>query len=170
MKRKKKAFTVIEMIITLAITVMIIEIVSSIFITGNKIFSDSDIKSTLQIEAQKIQETISEIGMEAVNIESISKNQLTNDLEQINIVSYYKSDEPIPYTIKKEENKLMINDTIISANLKSIDINDEILNCDKAEEFKKFNSITFNIELSKKKGYSDVIYPINFTVKFRNKN
>lgn len=170
MKRKKKAFTLIEMIITLAITIMIIEIVSSIFITGNKVFSDSDIKSTLQIEAQKIQETISDIGMEAVNIRSVSRNELTNGLDQINIISYYKSDEPIAYIIKKEGNDLLINDTIISTNLKSIDINDEILNCDKAEELKKFDSITFNIKLSKKKGYSDVIYPIDFTIKFRNKN
>lgn len=69
---KKSGFTLIEMIIVLALTVIIIGIASSIFTNGNRIFSDSDAKSTLQIQAQTIQEEISKVGMEAIGIESIT--------------------------------------------------------------------------------------------------
>lgn len=69
--KNKSGFTLIEMIITLALTVIILLIISSMFITGNKVFSDSDVKSTLQIEGQAIQENISKIGMESIGIESI---------------------------------------------------------------------------------------------------
>lgn len=68
---KKSAFTLIEMMIVLALTVIIVGLAGSIFTTGNKIFSESDAKSTLQIEAQTIEEDISKLGMEAIGIASI---------------------------------------------------------------------------------------------------
>lgn len=71
MKKKKTGFTLIEMIIVLALMTMILSIISSMFINGSKVFSNSDVKSTLQIEAQKIQESISKIGMESIGIDNI---------------------------------------------------------------------------------------------------
>jgi prepilin-type N-terminal cleavage/methylation domain len=70
-KKKKTGFTLIEMIIVLALMTMILSIISSMFINGSKVFSNSDVKSTLQIEAQKIQESISKIGMESIGIDNI---------------------------------------------------------------------------------------------------
>lgn len=46
MNKRRTGFTLIEMIIVLALTVIILGIMGSIFTTGNKIFSDSDVKST----------------------------------------------------------------------------------------------------------------------------
>lgn len=90
MKKKKQGFTLIEIIIVLAISGIVLGIVSSIFITGNKVFSDSDVKSSLQIEAQFIQEKLSDIGMEGVGIYSITDNQgreiIEIDSESIPIV------------------------------------------------------------------------------------
>ena len=82
MKKKKPGFTLIEMIIALALTVIILGIASSMFITGNKVFSDSDVKSTLQIEGQAIQEKISDIGMQATGIKSVTVD--TSDTNEIN--------------------------------------------------------------------------------------
>lgn len=196
MKRKKKAFTLIEMIITLAITVMIIEIVSSIFITGNKIFSDSDIKSTLQIEAQKIQEEISNIGMQSVNIEeykeSINGENIANK-EYADLLNYeefinlweakfecyskdteYDSENNVLTNVERRiisYNKalktLSVDSKVISKNVESIQIRpNNIKNTNSTID--EANSIEFNIILTKKKVFSDIVYPINFAVTFRN--
>lgn len=85
MKKKKQGFTLIEMIIVMALTTLILGIISSVFITGNKVFSDSDVKSTLQIEAQAIQENISKVGMESIGIQGITdedgENSISEDTE-----------------------------------------------------------------------------------------
>ena len=66
--RKKTGFTLIEMIIVMGMTVLIMGIALSVFMTGNKVFSESDIKTTLQMEAKDIQENISEICMNSRKI------------------------------------------------------------------------------------------------------
>lgn len=87
MKKKKSGFTLVEMIIVVALITIVLGIVSSMFITGNKVFSDSDVKSTLQIEAQTIQENISKIGMESINIKSIGRKNVEDEsiVESISI-------------------------------------------------------------------------------------
>ncbi len=81
MKKKKNGFTLIEMIIVLALMAMVLSIISSMFINGSKVFSNSDVKSTLQIEAQKIQESISKIGMESTGIESVKDESGESSIE-----------------------------------------------------------------------------------------
>jgi prepilin-type N-terminal cleavage/methylation domain-containing protein len=92
---KKLGFTLIEMIIVLALTVIILVLASSIFATGSRIFSESDAKSTLQIEAQTIEEKLSKLGMESIGIESIKDefgNQTTGSGVQITEVLYSELD------------------------------------------------------------------------------
>lgn len=90
MEMKKAGFTLLEMIIVVALITVILGITTSMFITGNKVFSNSDVKSTLQIEAQAIQENISKIGMESIGIDSITdedgENSI-NDGKNIEIVN-----------------------------------------------------------------------------------
>ena len=74
MKKKKNGFTLIEMVIVLALTVIILEIASSMLITGNKIFSDSDVRSTLQIEANNIQAELEGVGLQGKKITDIELN------------------------------------------------------------------------------------------------
>lgn len=88
---KKAGFTLIEMIIVLALIVLILMLAGNIFTTGNRIFSDSDAKSTLQQQAQIIEEDISIAGMEAVGIASINDefgNQTTGSGVQITEIPY----------------------------------------------------------------------------------
>lgn len=84
MKKKKQGFTLIEMILVLAISGIVLGILGSIFITGHKVFSDSDVKSSLQIEAQSIQEKLSNIGMAAVGIISIKDLNGNDFIETFN--------------------------------------------------------------------------------------
>lgn len=99
MKKKKSAFTLLEMIITLAITVIIISIAGSMLMTGNKVFSDSDVKSTLQIEGQDIQEKLSDIGMQGIEITSE---------EPLIVKSYLKGNDTTPRYFKIGKIKMVI--------------------------------------------------------------
>lgn len=56
---KMKGFTLIEMIIVIAVGAIVIGIGASIFMNGNRVTTDSDVKSDLQIECQDIQQQIS---------------------------------------------------------------------------------------------------------------
>lgn len=88
---KKSGFTLIEVIIVLALIVIILMLAVNIFTTGNRIFADSDAKTTLQMQAQTIEEEISKAGMEAVGIASINDefgNQTTGSGVQITEIPY----------------------------------------------------------------------------------
>lgn len=89
MEKKKPGFTLIEMIIALALIVTILGIAGSMLITGNKVFSDSDIRSTLQIEGQVIQEKISDAGMQAFSIESCKHGSLEIKIKSITVTLFY---------------------------------------------------------------------------------
>lgn len=156
LKKKKSGFTLIEMIIVISLTLIVIGVTSSIFITGNRVFSDSDIKTTLQMEGKNIQEKISDIVMQAKSIVKVSETEMI-------INSYNKNGNEEKVNIKKDGNKL-----ILTTN----DIDEQIL----SENIEKFNLvykpqesnpslIVIDLELIKKNRK----YPISFSVTFRNK-
>lgn len=177
MKKKRPGFTLIEMIIALALTVTILGIVGSMFITGNKVFSDSDIKTTLQIEGQAIQEKISDIGMQATEIRSVTveNNQMTNitisSLRNGNLYDFEieKKDSGKVYRDGSKIYELWIDHTLISSNIRSLTIDNNIITANN-NTLKDINSIGFNIFLRKEKGYSNIDHKIDFRVTFRNKN
>jgi len=181
MRKKKSGFTLIEMIIVLALTVIVLGIVGSIFTTGNKVFSDSDIKSTLQMEGQAIQEKISDIGMQATTAQAVTVDSSgTNEINDITINSYDKDGNLRPFIIVKEEShsvykdgskiyELWVDGKLISSNVKSVMLDNNTITDAKANTLKNVNSIEFTIILRKEKGYSNVDQTINFRVAFRNK-
>lgn len=187
MKKKKSAFTLIEIIIALGVLVIVLGIVNSIFITGNKVFSNSDVNTTLQMERQAIQEQISNIGMQAVEIKSVNGDPSSGKLNNITISSYDKAGNlhdfqlEIEDTEKKYKNnrkiyKLTIDGQEISSNIEYFKIDSSIINISaytdataKATALKNISSIKFDITLRKENGYSDVRQPIDFGVVFRNK-
>lgn len=174
LKKKKSGFTLIEIIISLVVTIIVLEIVYSIFITGNKVFSDSDVKTTLQMEGQSIQEKISNIGMQAVEIKSISKDNNSNELESIIISSYDKSGNSHDFVLAIDDTGNIYKDN--SKIYRFLIDNEEI--CNKIKSFKIYtnstslnniNSLKFDITLRKESGYSNVEQAINFGITFRNK-
>lgn len=184
MKRKKTGFTLIEMVIVLAITVIILGITSSMFITSNKIFSDSDVKSTLQMEGQAIQEKISNICMQAKGIKIVQGSMTTNEVSNLEINSYDENGnlQEYDFTIsdsgknyKNDDNKghiyeFKIDDQVISNNVKSFKIDSNSMKTDEnGIPLGNVNSTEFTILLRKEQGYSNVEQTINFRVAFRNK-
>lgn len=172
-KKKKNGFTLLEMIIVVALTVVIIGIVSSIFITGNRVFTDSDIKSTLQIEGQAIQEKISIIGMQAIGIYSVTGNENTGEIRDIKINSYDKDGNKKVFEINNQPPKLFIDGEQVSGNVESIKIDSQIIkDYNKDPNLLESRSyINFTITLSKIKNYDNtkITYPVNIQTVFRNK-
>lgn len=193
LKKKKSGFTLLEMILVVSLTVVVIGITTSMFITGNRVFSDSDVKSSLQMEARDIQEELTSIGVQGigvtdVKINGVNKNAIDNTLyvnkkysdltsdavNQLEIKGYSKDSE---YT--KDNNG---QDTISNLQTYNISLTDTTLHVgskilstnirsfkvkpeDTSSAFANASSIEFNIILSKR----NVEYPINVKVTFRNK-
>lgn len=181
MVEKKPGFTLLEVIITLALTVMIIGVVNSMSIAGDKVFSDSDVESTLQIEGQAIQEKISDIGMQATGIKFVDGDIKTYELRSMIINSYDKNGNLQEYNFKVDDSgkkykngsaiyEFKIGDQIISSDIKSFEIDSNSIMSDvNGKPLGNVNSIEFTILLRKEKGYSDAEQTINFRVAFRNK-
>ena len=161
MINRKSAFTLVEMIIVIAIIGVVMGVVTSIFMRGNRVISDSNIKTDLQIEGQKIQEKITNICMQARNIEVINN-------EEIEVSSYFGQDDTEKiFRIKKEENDKN-NLIIIVQNSESDSGTKEIIsnNISNLELYVDDNKILkVNMTLEKK----SLSYDLNFTVMARNK-
>ena len=161
MINRRSAFTLVEMIIVIAIIGVVMGVVTSIFMRGNRVISDSNIKTDLQIEGQKIQEKITNICMQATNIEAINN-------EEIEVSSYFGQDDTEKiFRIKKEENDKN-NLIIIVQNSESDSGTKEIIsnNISNLELYVDDNKILkVNMTLEKK----SLSYDLNFTVMARNK-
>lgn len=178
MEKKSKGFTLLEIIIVLAITLIVMGVVLSMFMTGNRAFADSDVKTDLQIETKNTQENIGEIGMQSKRIVLALPKDQNKEIEKIVFEAYVKDDDEPRYfevsrigkkievsRFKNFEDKICKNkesSTIIAQDVKSFKINWN-------GSIENTNSVKFTISLSKKKAFSTVDdYPINFSVNFRN--
>lgn len=187
MKKKKAGFTLIEIMIVLMLTVVVIGIMTSIFSTGNRVFSDADIKSDLQIEGQSIHEIISNMGMQGLGIKEITLSKGTIDFEKTedvskkeNIMNKWNSIQQIVlYGIETDENNKIVKKTytfrlrnkelsmvkegsslgrVLSENVENFRINPSNM------------GLEVEINLTKKKGFEEKKYPIKVDVLFRNKD
>lgn len=225
MKKKKSGFTLTEMIIVIAVMVVILGCTVSMFIAGNKIFSDSNIKSTFQIQGNDFQEKVSDICMQAEGITEVldingngtSKSENSQekniidedfskvakdewlDISSLTIKSYYNESDYIEKnngiysyklsTIKFNKNNKTISIITHKITTGSLDKQNEIPNIETenkiADNIKSFkiknintnkgagtlrNTKAIEVEIEfEKKIFKDVIYPIDFSVTFRNK-
>lgn len=175
-----------ELVIVMTLTVVVLEIIWTMFSVSNKIISDVTIKSDLQREGQAIQEKLSNVGMQATAIESVDKNE-QKKTQTIQINSYYKSQnsvEPfyIRYDYGEANKKLYINDSgdinnkdadyrVLSDNIDSVKINNEdIIDIDE-DTLKNINGVDFTITLSKNRNYNNkpIMQLITIRTVFRNK-
>lgn len=79
MKKKKKAFTLLELIITLAITVMVLGVIYTFFLSNTKTLVTTEVNTDLQNESQNIQDAILKYGTEAKGIFSINGTEVKSD-------------------------------------------------------------------------------------------
>lgn len=172
-KKKKGGFTLLEIMTVVMLTVIVLGITTSIFIAGNKVFSESNIKSALQIEGQVIREKINAIGMQGIGIESVTGDETTGEIQNIKINSYDKDGKEKVFEINKQLKKLFVDGSEVSVNVESIKIDPQIIkDYNKNSNLLNKNSyINFNIILSKNRNYNDtkIIHQVNIQTVFRNK-
>lgn len=77
MGKKKKALTLIEVIVTMAVMSLVSIIIFTVFFTNNKMITKSEIKSELQSEADSFSEKIIKFGSQAISIGELSINGLS---------------------------------------------------------------------------------------------
>ncbi len=103
MKKKKAGFTLMETIMVMLLTVMVMAAIHTVFLSGLKVYSDTNIKSDLQREGQDVQQEISNRFMGAQCIKEIN----TKDYGKIEFDDNGKSDD-----LSSIENKWIELDSI----------------------------------------------------------
>ncbi|AJH01251.1 hypothetical protein LF65_04720 [Clostridium beijerinckii] len=168
--RKKKGFTVTELIIVVALTVVVLGIVWQMFGVTNKIISDVTIKSDLQREGQSIQEKLSNIGMQATEVkELVYADDVSGSIKKIKINSYDKDGNNRDIEVNLNGEILTIDGQSVSSHVKSINVNPEII---RENDLNNISYIDFTIFLGEKKNYNSEIIENQIKVRtvFRNKH
>ena len=198
MRKKKRAFTLIELIITLALTSLILGVIYTFFITNTKSLSKIEINSELQTEASNIQTEILTYLTQSEGIVEINNTKITNtnklpyqenldlnsgklDITNLKVkleneyyeLSFDKSTSILSLkAVNKNGNIVNENNLpkILSKNVKEFQIRPLDFRNNESGNFKDAYGIEVLLTLKKKKGYLDVETPSSLIVKFRNKN
>ena len=106
MKKKSTGFTVIELVITLAITTMIIGVAYTFFFTNNKTLNTTEINSELQYEAENIERLLLNLGTQAKNIEIVDNIAANDPLNKYSLLPINSVEEK---NYKKSINNIVLN-------------------------------------------------------------
>lgn len=193
MKDKTRGFTLIEVIITLAITVIVLGVIYTFSFTSQKMLSSTQINAVLQDEGRDIENSLVDIGMQAKRITTINGHDAgaTNDygslsagnkleITEVSMIGY----DDLRYSFVKNATELslikynslggIVSTKILSNNIEKIEIRPLDINivpiADRANSyFANAPGIEVSITLYKKQGLSEITYPVSTIVKFRNK-
>ncbi|UZT07226.1 prepilin-type N-terminal cleavage/methylation domain-containing protein [Clostridium sp. LQ25] len=164
---KKKGFTVLELAIVVALTAVLLGIVGSMVTIASNMIRYSDNKSTLQKQAQIIQEKFSYIGMQAKEFNII--NDYEYIIKTVNDDEYKIGFEKIQDDIYDD---ILVGDKSDMSNAESYMFNDSdkknitITGVVVVKSSNKLVSISFNLEKGSHK--NNVIYPVSITFYLRN--
>lgn len=194
--KKNKGFTLIELIIAMALTIVVIAVASTFFISTIKTFKRVEVSSNLQLEAEKIESLLVEVGMQSEKIEEINGLTITS-IEQ----RYYKEILPENGKLQTEEIKFkLLNEyyildydketstlnarrfnnggeeltewgypKILSTNISEFTIRPIDFRMNEGGSLYGTNGIEINLNIKDIKGKSGVEMPFSLMVKFRNK-
>ena len=195
--KKKKGFTLLELIITLALVLVVIGIAGMFYTSVKKTFKRAEISSELQQEAQKIEEILFSLATQSEGLEeydnfkisSVEKRYYKDVIDydgngkiQVNKIKFKFSN--YYYSLEMENEKLIarkynslnfeINEDgfpqTLSENMKEITIRPVDFRMNKESgNFYEMKALELNIELKDIKGRTDAEYPFSLIVKFRNK-
>lgn len=106
-RRKEKGFTLVEVLITLAILGIILPIIFTFFLTNYKTLNKSEIEVEVQTQAEKAIEKITNIAIESSNV-IISTEGTDEKID--NSVEYLKLSKNLvmEHIFTVEDNKLML--------------------------------------------------------------
>lgn len=193
---KKKGFTLIELIIALALTLVIIGVVSTFFISTIKTFKRAEMRSNLQGEAEQIESLLLTVGTQSEGIEEINNLNITSSqrryyreilsengkievdnikfklLNEYYILEYEKSTGKLK--VKKEnswgqELKEEGYPKDLSTNISEFTIRPIDFRMNEDGSLYEAKAIEINLTLKDIKGKSGMEVPVSLIIKFRNK-
>lgn len=176
MKKSKKGFTLLELMLVLALIVVVLGIIYPFFTSNNRTLNETTVKSELQQEGAQIIESITKNLMEANRIESITSvdgtnslyvnictiNNFTLRLEKEDGTSYY-----IGYVVNNEKFQEHDSRTGNTKEL-STNIHDVKVESIDGTAFSTAKGIKLTLTFSKKAGGRDIQYSISTNIRFRN--
>lgn len=198
MRKKAKGFTVLELIITLSLTVVVLGVVYTFFFSNSKTLAKTEINSDLQLESEAIQKELLLYGTQAegisklnnVTIKDTNKYNYEGSLDdngKLDVIELrFKIEaEYFTFIYDKENNKLVLKKVnedgtevtdsklglpkILSSNVTEFKVRPLDYRMNPKGNFKEITGLEISLVLNKKKGYSDVTMPLSVIVKFRNK-
>ena len=186
MKRKKKAFTLLELILTLGITLVVIATIYTFFLSNTKTMKSTEINTDLQAEAQKIQSEFLKYGTEANGVYSINGIEVKDDnmiytgvLDgngklDVEEITFNVEENKYIYTFNSSTGELKVQKNTgeiigLSNNIQEIKVRPLDFRSNPGGRFYKTNGIEISLVLNIKKSYTDVTIPSSVIVKFRNK-
>ena len=186
MRKKKKAFTLLELIITLSITVVVLGTIYTFFLSNSKTIITTEINTDLQTESQKIQNQSLECGTEANSIYSLNGIEVkSNNMEYsdvfkdsdklaINEITFQIEGDKYTFSFNSSTRILTLRKNLegiveLSQNVKEFQIRPLDYRMKPDGKLYDANGVEISYILNVKRGYSDVTIPASVIVKFRNK-
>jgi prepilin-type N-terminal cleavage/methylation domain-containing protein len=90
-KKRKKGFTLIEIVISMGISLIVLTVITTFFITNTNSLSMADIKSTLQQEGEDIKEAMIKSGTQSDRITMLSVGDGNSAISLLDSGTYYYS-------------------------------------------------------------------------------
>lgn len=165
--RRKKGFTLIELIIVLALLIVVLGAVYSFFLSNTKSINSTEVNSDLQRDAETIINSINKNLMEAKSIniilDSDGSNSLNKELCNISKIEVnLPSSQTAVYEVD-DTNKIYFNGNILGENIESINISTL-----DSQNFQNTRAVKVVLTLSKDKGGEIYKYSISSSINFRN--
>lgn len=199
MRKKTKGFTVLELIITLSLTVVVLGVVYTFFFSNSKTLATTEINSDLQLESESIQKELLLYGTQAEGINKINNITLTDNNKynyeesldddgklDVTELKFKIGTEYFTFVYDKGNNKLNLKKVkedgtevmdsevelpkVLSSNVIEFKVRPLDYRMNPSGSFNETTGLEISLILNKKKGYSDVTMPVSVIVKFRNKN
>ena len=191
---KKKGFTLIELIITLAITIIVLGVIYTFARTSNITLTKTKINSTLQEESEIIQRYLINYGTQAEDLVEIN-NKVIDNSEEFNYQTMLSSDGKLSlqemklkvddyyYVFIYKDRELILkklylgNEEIkenelsesLSKNIEKIELRPIDFRINKEGNFNSTPGIEVSMILKIKKGNVEESLPLSIIIKFRNK-
>lgn len=183
MNKKSKGFTVLELIIALGLIVVILGVIYLFYSSNSKTLKTTEIKSDLQVEAEKIQKELFKYGTQAKEIEEIyDENKFKVNIDDKNYASILDSNgklivselklkgegEESDFVYDKSKSTITLNGKVLSTYVKEFKIRPLKYNMNPDDNFRAVKELEISLLLNEKSGQVDVTRPLSVIVKFRN--
>lgn len=190
--KKKKGITLLEVIITIAVTLLFMSLIYPIFLSGNKKLIKLDMETTLQMDSTTIENEITKllvqsngiIKITAIDGIDVKEEKSINNIGQLEFIVESTSGEKYEYIFENTNEQTVGNKKLYTLVLSKKKVgedeskresrvlseNVEFFKVETADKnFSKANYVNININLYYKKGVAEIEHPIESLVTFRNK-